>query len=123
MLGGSPMSVAVPPRLEAITIGSSNAAGAMPVARAICMAIGKTKITVVTLSQNAERIAVNQITRARSVAGWPPERSTSQCTAHSKTPVVLSTPTAAIIEARRRMTLRSMARWAASNVINRYGVR
>ena len=35
MFGGSPMSVAVPPMLEAMTIGMSSASGLRPIVRAI----------------------------------------------------------------------------------------
>ncbi len=40
MLGGSPMSVAVPPMFEAMTIGSRSAAGRIAVVAAIRIAIG-----------------------------------------------------------------------------------
>jgi hypothetical protein len=40
MLGGSPIRVAVPPIFDAMTMGRRSAAGRMPVAAAIRMAIG-----------------------------------------------------------------------------------
>ncbi len=40
MLGGSPIRVAVPPMLEAITIGRASAASGIPVAPAIAAIIG-----------------------------------------------------------------------------------
>ena len=123
ILGGSPMSVAVPPTLEAMTIGSRIAAGRIAVAAAIRMAIGYTKITVVTLSQTADNRPVNHTTMARTLPGRPRVRSMRRATAQSNTPVVLSTPTTAIIDASRSSTLRSSAWWAPSNVIRCQGVK
>ena len=58
MFGGSPMSVAVPPTLEANTSGSSRVSGLMPSATAISMVTGMIKSMVVTLSRKAEVTAV-----------------------------------------------------------------
>ena len=123
MLGGSPISVAVPPMLAAITIGSRYAAGRTPVRRAISTDIGVTKMTVVTLSAKAETVPVNHAISVWMIRGRPPARRSSRPTAQGKTPVVLSTPTTAIIAASRSRTFRSSASLAPSNEISLYGVR
>ena len=64
-------------------------------------------MTVVTLSAKADRIPVNQAIRAWIRIGRPPARCSSRPTAHSNTPVVLRTPTVAIMAASRNNTLRS----------------
>ena len=89
----------------------------------VASTIGVTKMTVVTLSTNAEAIAVNHQSTAIARAGCPPKRSSSRSTAHANTPVSLSTPTSAIIAASRRSTLMSRACAVDSSVSRRYGVR
>ena len=115
MFGGSPISVAVPPMFEAITIGSSNTSGRIFIRRAMPSAIGVTKITVVTLSRNADAMAVNQAMSVMTTSGCPRARRIRPATAHSKTPVVLSTPTTAIIDASSTSTLMSSASIVPSN--------
>ena len=117
MFGGSPIRVAVPPMFAAMTTGSRNATGFSRIARAICRAMGATKMTVVTLSAKAESTAVNQVSSVRMRKGLPCARFSIRATPHSKTPVLLSTPTTAIMDASRTRTFRSSAPWAPSNVM------
>ncbi len=122
MLGGSPMSVAVPPMFDAITMGSRNAIGGIASCSAICIAIGVTKITVVTLSASADRPPVNHVTSRITVRGSPRVPFISRATAQVNTPVDLRTPTTAIIDASRSSTFRSSARCDASSEMRCQGV-
>ncbi len=123
MFGGSPMSVAVPPMLEATTMGSRIAMGARPICRAMPVAMGVTKITVVTLSRNADVMPVNHETSREATAGRPWVLTIRRPTDHSNAPVDLSTPTTVIMPASRKSTFRSMWRPAASNPMSLNGVR
>ena len=58
MFGGSPISVAVPPMLLAITSAIRNGTGEVPSRSQISSVTGATSSTVVTLSRNAESTAV-----------------------------------------------------------------
>ena len=58
MLGGSPISVAVPPTLDAKICVIKNGTGLSPSISVTAIVIGPTKSTVVTLSRKAERTAV-----------------------------------------------------------------
>jgi hypothetical protein len=58
IFGGSPISVAVPQRFEAIIIGITNFNGLISNILAIPIATGTIKNIVVTLSKNAESTAV-----------------------------------------------------------------
>jgi len=123
MLGGSPMSVAVPPMLDARIMGRRRTSGRRPTRRAMTSAMGVMKMTVVTLSTIAETAAVNQRMRARRRRTFPRARVTSRATDQPNTPVDLSTPTMAIIDASRKSTFRSSAAWASSKVMRCHGVR
>ena len=57
MLGGSPISVAVPPTLDAKICVIKNGTGLSPSISVTAIVIGPTKSTVVTLSRKAERTA------------------------------------------------------------------
>src|SRR3989304_3928501 len=109
MLGGSPIRVAVPPILDATTMGSSSAAAGMAAAAAMVDAIGYMNSTVVTLSAKADRIPVNQTTRPCRARARPFELSTIRSAIQPQTPVVLSPPPIAIMEASRGSTLGSEA--------------
>lgn len=58
IFGGSPMSVAVPQRFEAMIIGITKRAGCISNILEIEIATGVIRNMVVTLSRNAERTAV-----------------------------------------------------------------
>ena len=61
IFGGSPMSVAVPPTLEARICVIKNGTGLISSILAIAMVIGPTSSTVVTLSSIPESTAVSSI--------------------------------------------------------------
>ncbi len=117
MLGGSPIRVAAPPMFEAMITGSRYTLGSSPSRAATPTAIGVTKITVVTLSRNADAMPVAQMSTDSTAAGLAGRSPSNRPTDHSNTPVALSTPTTAIIPASRKRTLRSSAAWAASKEI------
>ncbi len=58
MLGGSPIRVAVPPKLDASISGSRNTKGETPSTRAISIVTGVSRSIVVTLSRKALVTAV-----------------------------------------------------------------
>ena len=60
MFGGSPISVAVPPILDAKILISRYGYGLTSSLLAICIVTGTTSSTVVTLSRNAENTAVTK---------------------------------------------------------------
>lgn len=60
IFGGSPMSVAVPPILDANIIARTNFTGFTSNIRAIEMATGVTRNIMVTLSRKAEKNAVTK---------------------------------------------------------------
>ncbi len=117
------MSVAVPPTFEAMITGSRKTTDGILSCFAIAIAIGVTKITVVTLSSIADNAAVNQMSRVSTTNGRPPVARISLATPQPNTPVSLSTPTSAIIAPSNSNTLRSMCSHAFSNGIRWYGVR
>ena len=59
IFGGSPINVAVPPMFDATNSVIKNGTGLMSNFSAITNVTGIIRITVVTLSKNAETIAVN----------------------------------------------------------------
>src|SRR3712207_8048258 len=76
MLGGSPMRVAAPPMLEAMTCVSRNGMGSTSSASAITKVTGTMSMTVVTLSRNADRKAVTTASRISILPGLAlPHRS------------------------------------------------
>ncbi len=68
---GVPMSVLIPPTLEASTSGMSSASGLRPKVSAIWMVIGAISSMVVTLSSNAEATAVMAIRMVTSSQSFP----------------------------------------------------
>jgi hypothetical protein len=108
MFGGSPIRVAAPPMLEAITCVSKKGIGDVSSASAIRKVTGTMSMTVVTLSRNAERKAV---TRARSIRmrpGFAPPHWALFMARYSKTPVRSRIATITIIPARSPMVFQSM---------------
>ena len=67
--GGSPIRVAVPPMLEARVSAMMNGTGETFICEATTKVTGMTSRTVVTLSRNAERIAVARTSRIIVRAG------------------------------------------------------
>lgn len=104
MFGGSPMSVAVPHRFEAIIIGITNLTGLSWKILEIDIATGVIKKIVVTLSRKAESIAVikKKDTKSRSI--FPLDISNNFTAIHSKRCVCHNTPTIIIIPTRSAIT-------------------
>ncbi len=75
MLGGSPISVAVPPTLEAKTSGMRKAIGLTFRVTAISMVTGIIRSMVVTLSRKAEATAVTTIRIAERAKTFPRARA------------------------------------------------
>lgn len=104
IFGGSPIKVAVPPILLARMIGIIRAKGFILNIRVIWSAIGVISITVVTLSRNADRIAVVRTKRVTSLALLPFDIRNNLRASHSKTPVSDRTPTTIIIPVKSQIT-------------------
>ncbi len=73
MFGGSPISVAVPPMLEAITSMITSGSGSMSSASASRNVIGTMSRIVVRLSRNAESTAVVSERETTTASGRPRE--------------------------------------------------
>lgn len=84
IFGGSPISVAVPQRFDAIIIGIINLTGLSSNIFEIEIATGTIKNIVVTLSRNADKIAVMKKNETKSTTIFPRENSKSFTAIHSK---------------------------------------
>jgi len=104
IFGGSPMSVAVPQMLLARITGIINAIGFILMIRVIWIAIGVMRMTVVTLSRNAESIAVVITNSVTSRARFHLETLNILRASHSKTPVSERTHTTIIIPVSNQIT-------------------
>ena len=71
IFGGSPIKVAVPPIFDASTSVIKNGTGSHSNSFAITKVTGITRTTVVTLSKNADAIAVKAANAKRTVFGCP----------------------------------------------------
>jgi hypothetical protein len=109
IFGGSPISVAVPHRFDAIIIGITNLTGFISKIFAIDIATGTIRNIVVTLSKNAERIAVIKKKEKKSITIFPLEYSKSFTANHSNTRVCESTHTIIIIDTSKAITSPSIA--------------
>ena len=107
MFGGSPISVAVPPMLEAMTSAIRNGTGGASIWSHTSRVTGAISSTVVTLSSRAEATAVSTTSSAMIRNGRPRARFATQMATYSKTPVCRSTPTMTIIPSSRKMTFQS----------------
>src|SRR5918998_1162728 len=114
IFGGSPMSVAAPPMLEAITWVSRKGIGEASSASAMRNVTGTMRITVVTLSRKAERNAVTRASKIRMRPGLALPHWALFMARYSKTPVLSRIATITIIPARRPMVFQSMNSVAAS---------
>ena len=86
MLGGSPISVAVPPTLEAMTCVIRNGIGERPSRLVMLKVTGTISRIVVTLSRKAEAIAVISASATRMRTGSPFARFAVHAAANAKTP-------------------------------------
>lgn len=87
IFGGSQIRVAVPQRLEAITIGITSLTGFISNIFAIAIATGVIRKIVVTLSKNAENIAVIMKKEKNNTVILPLENSNIFTANHSKSRV------------------------------------
>ena len=85
IFGGSQMRVAAPHRFEAMIIGITNLVGFISNIFAIEIATGVIRKIVVTLSKNAERVAVIKKNEKKSTIIFPREYSNSFTASHSNT--------------------------------------
>ena len=86
MLGGSPISVAVPPILEANTSANKNGNGGTSSSSAIASVTGTIKSTVLTLLRTAERSAVAICSMSRMPAGFAFTRCADQTARYWNSP-------------------------------------
>ena len=108
MFGGSPISVAAPPMLEAKTSAIRNGIGLRPSRSHTRMVTGAMSSTVVTLSSIADATAVIRTSRIITRSGDPLARLADQIAVNSNTPVRRSTETITIMPSSRKMTFQSM---------------
>ena len=115
MLGGSPMSVAVPPMFDAMISVKKYGTGLMSSKRHTVMVIGPIRRTVVTLSKNAERTAVSRTNRTMMVHGLPFAARAHLMARNSNTPDCLTTATNSIMPKSTPSVLKSICVTATSN--------
>ena len=107
IFGGSPINVAVPPILEAKTSVIKNGTGSVSNSFAITKVIGIIKTTVVTLSKNADAIAVNAASANKTVFGCPLVSFNKLIANHLNTPLRLAIFTIIIIPISKNITSKS----------------
>ena len=107
MFGGSPIKVAVPPIFDENISVSKYGIGFISSFLAIANVIGKTRITVVTLSKNALVTAVNKPSAIKILIGCPFVAFKSSFAIQVNTPLLVEILTIIIIETRRNITLKS----------------
>src|SRR5574341_198658 len=109
MLGGSPMSVAVPPTLDASTCASMNGTGDSLKILNIEIVIGTIRSTVVTLSMNIDVMAVKTLIMTSSFHMLPFDDLLILMARYWNMPVSAIMATIIIMPSRRPMVLKSMA--------------
>ena len=114
MFGGSPISVAVPPMLDAITSMITSGIASMSSASASRNVIGTIRRTVVRLSRNADSSAVVPASASTTASGRPRESCPALIARYVYTPVVSVRRTMIIIPARSPIVLKSIASMACS---------
>ncbi|TDV44245.1 hypothetical protein CLV71_114155 [Actinophytocola oryzae] len=106
MFGGSPINVAAPPMFDASTLAIRNGTGSMSSWSHTNNVTDATNRTVVTLSRNADAVAVISTSSTITRNGEPLARLAAQIAVYSNTPVRRSTPTMIIIiPSSRKMTV------------------
>ncbi len=109
MFGGSPISVAVPPMLEASTSAISIGTAFTPSVSATTSVTGAISTTVVTLSRKAEATAVIRHSRISTRIGLPFAAFAERIAIQRKTPVSAIVLAMIIIPTSRKITSRSIA--------------
>ena len=117
MLGGSPMSVAVPPTLEARICVMKNGTGSSLSVRQIVKVIGPTSSTVVTLSRKAESTAVMIMKYAMILHGLPFAMRAALMATHWNKPECFTTAMKIIMPQRTPSVFQSIASIASGNVM------
>ncbi len=107
IFGGSPINVAVPPIFEAKTSVIKNGIGSVSNSFAITKVIGIIRTTVVTLSKNADAIAVNAASANSTVFGCPFVAFKRFSAIHLNTPLLLAIFTIIIIPISKKITSKS----------------
>ena len=108
ILGGSPISVAVPPVLEAIICVSRNGTGSVLSTPAMAMVTGPIRSTVVTLSRTDERRAVTTVRTTIMLQGRPPAAFADLTARYSNIPDLFTTETNIIMPASTPTVLKSI---------------
>jgi hypothetical protein len=108
LFGGSPISVAVPPMLEASASAMTYGTGGTPSLSQTRKVTGATSSIVVTFGSAAEATAVKTTSSTITRNGRARARLAAQIARYSKRPVCLITPTMTIIPNSRKMTSQSM---------------
>jgi hypothetical protein len=108
MLGGSPISVAVPPMLEARTSAIRNGTTGTPRRSQTRNVTGAMSRTVVTLSRAADAPAVTRTRITITRNGRPRARLAAQTARYSNRPVRMRTATMSIMPSSSTMTFQSI---------------
>jgi hypothetical protein len=108
MFGGSPISVAAPPTLEANTSASNSGTGLISSASQTSRVTGAISNTETTLGSMAEANAITTINSIMMRSGEPLARLTAQIATYSKTPVWRRMLTIIIIPSIKKMTSQSI---------------
>lgn len=115
MFGGSPIRVAAPPMLHAITSAIRYGTTGTPSLVQTAIVTGAISRTVVTLSSHADRNAVAKIRSTISRYGRPCDRLAAQIATNSNSPVRLRTETISIMPSSRKMTFQSIPATSEKN--------
>ena len=108
MFGGSPISVAAPPTLEANTSASNSGTGLTSSASQTSRVTGAISNTETTLGSMAEANAITIISSIMMRIGEPLARLTAQIATYSNTPVWRMMLTIIIIPSIKKMTSQSI---------------
>ena len=107
MFGGSPINVAVPPMFEARISVINKGTGFISSSLAIAKVTGIIRITVVTLSKNADATAVNNAKQQRIVLGCPFVFFNISFATQLNIPLRVAILTIIIIDTSKKITLKS----------------
>ena len=116
MLGGSPISVAVPPTLDAMISVMKKGMGLMLSMRQTVNVTGPMSSTVVTLSKKAERTAVINENRIMMIHGLPFASFVDLMARYSKMPEYFTTATNIIMPTSTPSVLKSMCSMPVSKL-------
>ena len=115
MLGGSPISVAVPPMFDARISVMKNGMGFTSSSLHTVSVMGPMSSTVVTLSKNADSTAVSSTNSSMTFHGSPLASRAALMARNSNMPESFTTETNSIMPRSTPSVLKSMCSMAASN--------